>query len=331
MKKLWIAAVILAAALMSGRIGPAVGRAESQLPAPTEDHVGFPKGYRDTYQLFYWFDNYQNRQIRAVYANPTAASVMSGHAFNFPYGSILLFESYTVQQDDNGEPLLDDNGRFIPNELTTLFVMRKEEGFGEDYQYLRNGEWEYVAYRPDGTYATPPSGTGSCALCHLTGGSLPFSKDSQPIGTQWDYVFRPELYFGHGSGAVPKGVLQNYVFVPATIHAQPAETITVYNSDQLLHHIVADDGSLDTGVMVPGSTFAVQAGDPGTTISFHCLLHSRMKGQIVVDGPDAHSASAEHAQVKAFLPAFPAHDQVNTLLRPGKISSPLDTEQENRR
>src|SRR5262249_25413455 len=151
-------AVLSAAALMSGRIVPTVGHTQSELPAPTEDHVGFPTDYRDTYQLFYVFDNYQNRQIRAVYANPTAASVQPGHAFNFPYGSILLFESYTVQQDDKGEPLLDENGRFIPNELTTLFVMRKEKGFGEDYQFLRNGEWEYVAYRPNGTYATPPSG-----------------------------------------------------------------------------------------------------------------------------------------------------------------------------
>ncbi len=283
MNRVLIAAVVSAAVLMSGRIVPIAGHAQSDLPAPTEDHVGFPTDYKDTYQLFYVFDNYQNRQIRAVYGNPTAASVMPGHAFNFPYGSIILFESYTVQEGDNGEPLLDDDGRFIPNELTTLFVMRKEQGFGEDYQYLRNGEWEYVAYRPDGTYATPPSGTGTCALCHLTGSSLPFSKDSQPIGAQWDYVFRPELYFGQGTGAVPKAVLQHYVFVPSTIQAQPGETITVYNNDQLLHHIVADDGSLDTGVMVPGSTFTVKAGDPGTVTSFHCLLHSRMKGQIVVD------------------------------------------------
>jgi plastocyanin len=284
----WVAAALVMAAAMSARIGMIVGHSQGQLPAPTEDHVGFPEGYKDTYQLFFVFDNYQNRQIRAVYGNPTAASVEPNQLrpFKYPYGSILLFESYTVKEDDNGEPLLDENGRFIPNELTTLFVMRKERGFGADYQYLRNGEWEYVAYRPDGTYATPPSGTGSCALCHLTGGNLPFSPysdDSPRVGAEWDYVFRTDMYFGHASGAVPKWNLQNYVFAPSTLHAQPGETITVYNSDQLLHHIVADDGSLDTGVMVPGSTFTVQAGDPGTTISFHCLIHSRVKGKIVVD------------------------------------------------
>jgi hypothetical protein len=253
------------------------------LPAPLVDRVGFPAGYRDTYKLFYVFDNYQNRQIRAVYGNAIAASVDPAQPFNFPYGSIILFESYTVQEDPSGEPRLDSNGRFIPNALTTIFVMRKERGFGAEYKELRNGEWEYVAYRPDGSYATPPSGTGSCALCHLTGGSLTLTPQSRNIGAQWDYVFRPDLYFARGSGAVPGGVMQHYVFVPSTIHAHPGETVTIYNSDQLLHRIVADDGSFDTGVMTPGSSFAVKAGDIGKVTSFHCVIHSRMKGEVIAD------------------------------------------------
>lgn len=129
------------------------------------------------------FDNCQNRQVRAVYGNPIAASVDPAQPFNFPYGSIILFESYTVREDASGEPLLDRNGRFIPNTLTTLFVIRKERGFGVDYQELRNGEWEYVTCRPDGSYSTQPSGTGSCALCHLTGGSLALTPQSRNIGS----------------------------------------------------------------------------------------------------------------------------------------------------
>ncbi len=273
-----------------------VGHTQS-LPAPVVDRVGFPFGYRDTFKLFYVFDNYQNRQIRAVYGNSIAASVSPGQTFNFPYGSILLFESYTVQEDATGEPLLDRNGRFIPNVFNTIFVMRKERGFGADYKELRNGEWEYVAYRPDGTFATAPSGTGACAQCHLFGGA----RFSTPIGAQWDYVFRPDLYFGKGSGAVPKGVLEHYVFVPSTIHAQPGEVVTIYNSDQLLHQIVADDGSFDTGNMVPGSSFTVRAGAPGTVISYHCIIHPRVRGQVVVDGV-AHGRPPTAQDVRPILP-----------------------------
>jgi hypothetical protein len=226
-----------------------------------------------------------------VWANSTAASVRPNIVYNFPYGSIILFESYTVQEDANGEPMLDANGRFIPNQLTTLFVMRKEQGFGVDYGLIRNGEWEYVAYKPDGTYSTPPSGTGSCAACHLqgagaTGGTaVPIGASTVDIGAQWDYVFRPDLYFGGGSGAVPSGILDQYVIVPNTIHAQPGQVVTVYNKDQLLHHIVADDNSFDTGVLQPGGSFTVTAGAAGTTISYHCTIHSRMKGKIVADSP----------------------------------------------
>ena len=261
-----------------------VGHTQS-LPAPTVDRVGFPSGYKDTYKLLYVFDNYQNRQIRKVYGNDVAASVSPGQVFNFPYGSIILFESYTVRQDSGGEPVLDENGRFIPVDLTTIFVMRKEKGFGEDYKEIRNGEWEYVAYRPDGSISTPPSASGSCALCHLTGGSLNLSSISRNVGAQWDYVFRPDLYFSGGTGALPKGVLQHYVFVPSTIHAQTGETVTVYNYDQLIHRIVADDGSFDTGVLIPGASFTVKATTPGTVVSYHCSLHSRVKGKVVVDPP----------------------------------------------
>src|SRR5437667_9296174 len=261
-----------------------VGHTQS-LPAPTVDRVGFPAGYQDGFKLLYVLDNYNNRQIRKVYGNDVAASVTPGQVFNFPYGSIVLFENYTVKEDSNGEPVIDDKGRFIPNNLTTIFVMRKEIGFGADYKEIRNGEREYASYRPDGSTATAPSGTGTCALCHLTGGGLALSAASRNVGAQWDYVFRPDLYFSNGTGAVPKGVMQHYVFVPAAIHAQPGDTVTVYNYDQLIHRIVADDGSFDTGVMNPGASFTVKARAAGTVISYHCTLHSRMKGSIVVDDP----------------------------------------------
>ena len=262
-----------------------------QLPAPTVDRVGFPTDYQSTFMKLYTFDNYQNRQIRVVWANPTAASVRPNIVYNFPYGSIILFESYSVQEDANGEPILGANGRFMPNQLTTIFVMRKEQGFGVDYGLIRNGEWEYVAYKPDGSYSTPPSGTGSCAACHLQGAAgtgtppagVPISASTVDIGAQWDYVFRPDLYFGGGSGAVPTAIMDHYVFVPNTIHAQPGQVVTLYNKDQLLHHIVADDNSFDTGILQPGGSFTVTAGAAGTAISYHCTIHSRMKGKVVVD------------------------------------------------
>ena len=78
------------------------------------------------------------------------------------------------------------------------------------------------------------------AAQRLPPGGVPIAANTLDIGEQWDYVFRPELFatpkFGGGSGAVPNAVLQYYVFVPNTIHAQPGQVVTVYNYDQILHH-----------------------------------------------------------------------------------------------
>ncbi len=252
------------------------------LPAPTVDRVGFPEGYRESFKLLYVFDNYQNRQIRAVWANDIAAAVKLTEPHYYQYGSIILFEDFPAVLDAQGEPVLDENGRYVRGDLRTIFVMRKEEGFGTEYRELRNGEWEYVAYRPDKSYATAPSGTGSCALCHLTGGGVALSQDSRAVGAKNDYVFRSKLYFGGGSGAVPDGVMQNYSFVPKDIRVKAGATVTIYNDDELLHRIVADDASFDSGLMIEGSSFAIKTKQPGE-IPVHCSLHARMKARIIVE------------------------------------------------
>ena len=150
------------------------------------------------------------------------------------------------------------------------------------------GRTALIRRRRRGPVAAPPAISLAPAVPGPPLPGVPVSAYSVNIGSQWDFVFRPELFatapFGRGSGAVPTG-LQHYVFVPATIHAQPGQVVTVYNSDQILHHIITDDSSFDTGVMNPGGSFTVTAGKAGSVISYHCTLHSRVKGKIVVDAP----------------------------------------------
>jgi hypothetical protein len=66
--------------------------------------------------------------------------------------------------------MLDGNGRFMKDPAqaanATIFVSRKERGFGEAYAQNRTGEWEYVGYRPDGTFQTTPPNSLACAACH---------------------------------------------------------------------------------------------------------------------------------------------------------------------
>ncbi len=269
-----------------------VGQAPT-LPGTSVDRIGFPKDYQTTFKQLYVFDNDANRQIRVVWANDIAMTVDATQPVTFPYGSILLFESYPAVLDSAGNPVLDDNGRFVRGNLTTVFAMKKDKGFGSEYGPIRNGEWEYVSYNPDGTTATAPANSGSCALCHMNGSSLPLAAGLPPINAANDFVFRVGTYFNHGSGAMPGAVMLNYSFVPKTIHVKAGSTLTLYNDDQLVHNVIADDGSFGSEYMGTGGSFSVKLDQAGT-VPIHCSLHPRMKATIIVDPPDAAAAAVQN-------------------------------------
>src|SRR5215469_3931869 len=69
------------------------------LPAPTVDRVGFPTDYQNSFLKVYTFDNYQNRQIRVVWANSIATTVTPNTVHKFPFGSVIVMETYGVTED----------------------------------------------------------------------------------------------------------------------------------------------------------------------------------------------------------------------------------------
>ncbi len=137
-------------------------------PAPAVDRVGFPKDYHASWTKLRTVDDAEGNSVKFVYANAPAASRKSG---DYPYGSILIIETWTTVQDAQKKALRDEAGHFRPDQLKGLHVMRKESGFGEAYRQNRTGEWEYVEYRPDGTYLTAPAASAKCASCHLKAGA----------------------------------------------------------------------------------------------------------------------------------------------------------------
>jgi plastocyanin len=236
------------------------------LPAPQEDRVGFPEGHQENFNLFYVYDRPENRQIRVACANEQAASVKPGEPF--PYGSVLLFESWRAKQDASGNVAKDANGRLIREGLTTIFVMRKEQGFGEAYQGLRNGEWEYVAYRPDKSPQTPPQLTASCASCHLG------------AGPDKDWVFRKNLFFEHGhygqtaQAAPNEVVISSMAFTPNTLSVKTGTTLKWINNDSAPHTITANDRSFDSGPRTTGTSFSYTFPTAGT-FEYVCSIHPR--------------------------------------------------------
>lgn len=244
---------------------------------PTVDRVGFPENYQDTFTIFYEFDRPDNKSARAIYANDIAASVTAealaaaspepGSAF--PYGSILVLEVYRTQRDEDDNVLLDENGRYIRDELFGLFVMRKEPGFGAKYGAARNGEWEYVAYRPDGSILTPPEATFACASCHVEAGQ----------GRDW--VFGARRAFGF-EPPLPEAIqvsVVDYTFMPQTITVTAGTEVNWLSHDVVFHTVTA--GDLFSSVLRPDASSRFTFEEPGT-FAYFCAIHPSMTGQVVV-------------------------------------------------
>jgi plastocyanin len=256
-----LATVVL---LFSGVLHEGGGQA---IPAPTTDRVGFPENYQTTFTNLLIVDRPDNGQIRAIWANQVAARTQWWEPY--PFGSVILFESWTSKRDSAGNLMLDENGRLIPDTLTTLFVKRKEPGFGEAYAQNRNGDWEFIAYRPDGSVQTAPQNTGPCAICHLQ------------VGSSNDWTFRRRQFNGGGSGIAPQAAMIQYSFVPRDLTVRKGTVVTWQNNDEIEHDLVIADLGIRSGIMQTGNTYS-QRLDQAGEFEIRCTIHSGMRARVRV-------------------------------------------------
>jgi plastocyanin len=183
-------------------------------------------------------------------------------------------EVYRTLRDEANNVLVDEHGRFQRDELTGIFVMRKEPGFGEKYGDLRNGEWEYVAYRADQSFQTPPERTAGCAACHMEAG----------MGKDW--VFGAHRHFAQEEPMAATQPSTNtislidYTFDQSTITV-PVGSEVIWNSQDVVFHTVTASDSSFTAMLRPHGTFRHTFEEPGE-YAFFCAVHPAMTGKIVV-------------------------------------------------
>ena len=123
----------------------------------------------------------KENKVVTVYGNGPASTVTNASQLPYPNGSILVMETASTGRDAGGQPLLDEQGKIRKEKVLGLHVMRREKNFGEAYGENRTGEWEYVEYRANGSYITPPQRSASCAACHVK------------AGAKRDFVYRGRL------------------------------------------------------------------------------------------------------------------------------------------
>ena len=128
------------------------------------DNVALPPGYK-THVNYATVDRTDTKQVREIYASPeTAKLARAGKPL--PYGSVLTMELYAAKTDAKGDLAKDASGRLVKGDLSTIFVMEKRAGWGAGYpDDLRNGEWEYARFAPDGQRVANVD-TKPCLQCH---------------------------------------------------------------------------------------------------------------------------------------------------------------------
>ena len=142
------------------------------------DKVVFPENYAQGV-LYTTLDRADNKQYRELYG-PAAALEAAKKGEPLPSGTVLTLVQYAAKLDAQGNPEKDANGRFIKTNIIGYTVMEKRAGWGTEYpENVRNGEWEYQAFRVDKT-PNPNANLNNCFTCH------------KPLPPGQDFVFSYE-------------------------------------------------------------------------------------------------------------------------------------------
>ena len=122
--------------------------------------------------------------VRDLYVNPVGARTAKGQMF--PNGTRFVMEIYSAKKSADGTVEKDAAGKLVKDKLAKVFVMGKEEGWGQDVpDNLKTGSYVYAAYTPDGQPLK--ANFAECRACHA------------PL-VQKDFVHRYDEYFEKRAG-----------------------------------------------------------------------------------------------------------------------------------
>ncbi len=125
--------------------------------------IAFP--LYQTHVLYAVYDVARVKQVREAYINPEALKkIRPGEPL--PEGTVITMPGFKAVLDEHGEPLKDANGRYIRGSLELVLVMEKRAGWGAEIpEDLRNGDWRYQRFHPDGTRDDKVA-EKACLGCH---------------------------------------------------------------------------------------------------------------------------------------------------------------------
>jgi plastocyanin len=85
-----------------------------------------------------------------------------------------------------------------------------------------------------------------------------------------------------GGGSTGAAVsIKDFSFDPATLTAKVGQEVTWTNTGSAAHTVTFDTGGVDSGSLSAGATFK-HTFDAAGTFTYHCSIHSSMKGTVTV-------------------------------------------------
>jgi len=130
-----------------------------------EPRIKYPADYKQGFINYLSLDRTQNPdQIIRLFANDIALKGVR-ETGEFPDGSVLVGEIYKAKKSAEGKIIDSTLGRRVRGDLALIAVMEKQKGWGERFpDGLKNGDWDFAAFKPDGTDAKKDLNT--CRQCH---------------------------------------------------------------------------------------------------------------------------------------------------------------------
>ena len=134
-------------------------------PKPLNDgELAVPADYRSWPKFLSAVQRPDAKQVREIYMNSTGT--LASAAAGFGNGTVFVMENYAAKASPDGTLTTGPDGKLVKGELLRVFVMGKNAGWGQSaLEALRNGNWIYSSYLPNGQPG--PEDTATCRACHL--------------------------------------------------------------------------------------------------------------------------------------------------------------------
>jgi plastocyanin len=241
---------------------------------PGPNRLAYPENWASGV-MYATVDRPDTKQYREFYTSPEAVKA-AREGRPIPDGTIITLAAYAAKVDAAGIPVKDANGRFVKDRLLAVNSMQKKAGWGAEIPAaIRNGDWVYQSFQPDGKVNDKANLT-ACYQCHL-----PFSKDDYLTNLAKLAGTFPSQAAAPMRGAQDAVAIKDFSFGPESLSVKVGQKVTWTNVDDTPHQVTVTGSGQRSELMLKGQSATLQFDAEGN-IAYICGLHPGMKGTIVV-------------------------------------------------